>query len=80
MTSLLFLLMIVTKLHAVKKYLRIFAGARSTKENILDDMHTTPSGITMEDKYYFGFFIMNPQSTHFWKNENDEEFIMVCEL
>ena len=30
--------------------------ARPTRENILDDMHATPPGITMEDKYYFGFF------------------------
>ena len=33
-----------------------YTEARPTKENILDDMHATPPGITMEDKYYFGFF------------------------
>ena len=33
-----------------------YTEARPTKENILDDMKATPSGITMDDKYYFGFF------------------------
>ena len=33
-----------------------YAEARPTAENILDDMKATPPGITMADKYYFGFF------------------------
>ena len=33
-----------------------YTEARPTKEDILDDMHATPPGITMSDKYYFGFF------------------------
>ncbi len=33
-----------------------YTGARPTRENILDDMKATPPGITMPDKYYFGFF------------------------
>ena len=33
-----------------------YTEARPTKENILNDMKATPQGITMEDKYYFGFF------------------------
>ena len=33
-----------------------YTEARPTKENILNDMKATPSGITMDDKYYFGFF------------------------
>ena len=33
-----------------------YTEARPTRENILDDMHATPPGITMADKYYFGFF------------------------
>ena len=38
-----------------------YTEARPTKENILNDMKETPPGITMDDKYYFGFFMMNPQ-------------------
>lgn len=33
-----------------------YTEARPTRENILDDMKATPPGITMADKYYFGFF------------------------
>ena len=33
-----------------------YTEARPTKENILNDMKATPPGITMDDKYYFGFF------------------------
>ena len=33
-----------------------YTEARPTKESILDDMKATPPGITMDDKYYFGFF------------------------
>lgn len=33
-----------------------YTEARPTRENILDDMKATPPGITMSDKYYFGFF------------------------
>ena len=33
-----------------------YTEARPTKENILSDMKATPPGITMDDKYYFGFF------------------------
>ena len=33
-----------------------YTEARPTRENILDDMNVTPPGITMDKKYYFGFF------------------------
>ena len=33
-----------------------YTEARPTRENILDDMNATPPGITMDKKYYFGFF------------------------
>ncbi len=33
-----------------------YTEARPTEENILDDMKSTPPGIDMSDKYYFGFF------------------------
>ncbi len=33
-----------------------YTEARLNRENILDDMNATPPGITMADKYYFGFF------------------------
>ena len=33
-----------------------YTEARPTRENILDDMKVTPPGISMSDKYYFGFF------------------------
>lgn len=33
-----------------------YTEARPTSENILNDMKATPPGITMADKYYFGFF------------------------
>ena len=38
-----------------------YTEARPTKEIILNDMKATPPGITMNDKYYIGFFMMNPQ-------------------
>ena len=44
-----------------------YTEARPTRENILDDMHATPSGITMEDKYYFGFF-------------DDQELVAIMDL
>ena len=34
-----------------------YTEARPTKENILNDMKATPPGITMDDKYYFGFLM-----------------------
>ena len=33
-----------------------YTEARPTIENIIDDMNTTPPGMDMQDKYYFGFF------------------------
>lgn len=33
-----------------------YTEASPTRENILDDMKATPPGISMSDKYYFGFF------------------------
>lgn len=33
-----------------------YTEARPTRENIIYDMNATPPGITMSDKYYFGFF------------------------
>ena len=44
-----------------------YTEARPTRENILDDMHATPPGITMEDKYYFGFF-------------DDQELVAIMDL
>ena len=33
-----------------------YTEARPTEETILGDMKATPPGITMSDKYFFGFF------------------------
>lgn len=44
-----------------------YTEARPTRENIIDDMNATPPGITMADKYYFGFF-------------NDRELVAIMDL
>ena len=33
-----------------------YCGAEASKEQILNDMHITPPGVTISDKYYVGFF------------------------
>lgn len=33
-----------------------YCGAEITKEQVLNDLHITPPGIEISDKYYVGFF------------------------
>lgn len=44
-----------------------YTEARPTGENIIDGMKATPPGITMADKYYFGFF-------------DDQELVAIMDL
>ena len=34
----------------------LYCNAQMTKEQILDDLHITPPGICLSDKYYIGFY------------------------
>ena len=44
-----------------------YCGAETSKELVLNDLHITPPGVDMADKYYVGFF-------------NDEEMVAVLDL
>ena len=44
-----------------------YCDAEASKEQVLNDMHITPPGVDMSDKYYVGFF-------------NNEEMVAVLDL
>ena len=44
-----------------------YCGAETSKEQVLNDLHITPPGVDIADKYYVGFF-------------NDEEMVAVLNL
>lgn len=44
-----------------------YCGAETSKEQVLNDLHITPPGVNIADKYYVGFF-------------NDAEMVAVLDL
>ena len=44
-----------------------YCGAGTSKEQVLNDLHITPQGVDISDKYYVGFF-------------NDREMVAVLDL
>ena len=44
-----------------------YCGAETSKEQVLNDLHITPPGVDISDKYYAGFF-------------NNEEMVAVLDL